>query len=186
MNAKQITELQQRIGVTPDGFWGPKSIAACQAYLRGLMPNPNPWPAQSQAALQEFYGSPGNVPMRQIDVSHLDVRYDGQKVNTISAHERCANSLLRVLNAISITPHAWVLREYAGVYNNRSMRNGSLPSLHARAAAIDLVPGTNGNKTHWPLRSNMPIEVMEAFAREGWLSAGAFWSRDAMHFQATR
>jgi hypothetical protein len=32
----------------------------------------------------------------------------------------------------------------------------------------------------------MPIEVMEEFAKEGWLPAGAFWSRDAMHFQATR
>jgi hypothetical protein len=27
---------------------------------------------------------------------------------------------------------------------------------------------------------------MEEFAKEGWLSAGAFWSRDAMHFQATK
>jgi hypothetical protein len=32
----------------------------------------------------------------------------------------------------------------------------------------------------------MPIEVMECFAREGWLSAGAFWGYDAMHFQATQ
>jgi len=27
---------------------------------------------------------------------------------------------------------------------------------------------------------------MEAFAREGWLSAGAAWLRDGMHFQATQ
>jgi hypothetical protein len=32
----------------------------------------------------------------------------------------------------------------------------------------------------------MPLEVMEAFAREGWVSAGAFWSRDAMHHQSTQ
>jgi hypothetical protein len=32
----------------------------------------------------------------------------------------------------------------------------------------------------------MPIQVMEEFAKEGWLAAGAFWGRDAMHFQATR
>jgi hypothetical protein len=32
----------------------------------------------------------------------------------------------------------------------------------------------------------MPIEVMEEFAKEGWLPAGAFWSRDSMHFQSTR
>jgi hypothetical protein len=32
----------------------------------------------------------------------------------------------------------------------------------------------------------MPIEAMEAFAKQGWLSAGAFWSRDPMHFETTR
>jgi hypothetical protein len=31
----------------------------------------------------------------------------------------------------------------------------------------------------------MPLAVMEHFAREGWLSAGSAWGRDAMHFQAT-
>ena len=66
------------------------------------------------------------------------------------------------------------------------MRGGSRPSLHARAAAIDLDPGNNGLVTHWPMKATMPLEVMEAFAREGWLPAGAFWSRDAMHFQSTQ
>jgi hypothetical protein len=32
----------------------------------------------------------------------------------------------------------------------------------------------------------MPLAVMEEFSREGWLAAGAFWNRDAMHFQATQ
>jgi hypothetical protein len=27
---------------------------------------------------------------------------------------------------------------------------------------------------------------MEAFARVGWLAAGAFWNRDAMHYETTR
>jgi len=57
--------------------------------------------------------------------------------------------------------------------------------LHARGAAVDFDPDRNGNKVSWPLSASMPIAVMEAFAREGWLSAGAFWGRDAMHFQAT-
>jgi len=186
MNRNQIIELQKRIGTTPDGFWGPKSMVACQAHLRRLMPSPNPWPGQSQAALQSFYGTPGNVSQTIIDVTGLGVRFGGSVVNRISVHTKCAQSLLRIIKAISETPHKWVLAQYAGVYNNRNMRGGSLPSLHARAAAIDLAPGTNGNKTHWPTRSNMPIEVMEIFAKEGWLSAGAFWSRDAMHFQATQ
>ncbi len=42
MNAKDIALMQTKIGATPDGFWGPKSIEACQKYLRGLMPKTNP------------------------------------------------------------------------------------------------------------------------------------------------
>jgi hypothetical protein len=57
--------------------------------------------------------------------------------------------------------------------------------MHAWMNAIDINAGRNGNKTSWPVNATMPIEVMECFAQEGWLSAGAFWGRDAMHFQAT-
>jgi hypothetical protein len=77
------------------------------------------------------------------------------------------------------------VNKFFGTFVNRKMRGGSLPSLHARAAAIDFDANRNGNTTHWPTRAHMPLDVMEIFAREGWLSAGAFWSRDAMHFQAT-
>ena len=66
------------------------------------------------------------------------------------------------------------------------MRGGSLPSLHARGAAVDLDPDHNGNGTSWPTRAIMPLEVMEEFAKEGWLAAGAFWGRDSMHMQATQ
>jgi len=48
------------------------------------------------------------------------------------------------------------------------------------------MPGSNGNRSHWPVASTMPLTVMVEFAREGWLAAGAAWSRDGMHFQATQ
>lgn len=179
--------MQIRIGTTPDGFWGPKSQAACQRHLRALMPKPNPWPEATQRALQAFYGSPGDESqLVAIQVGHLGVRYEGSKVRQIRVHRLCADSLLRVLEAIARGPHASVLEQFAGVYNNRPMRGGTLPSLHARGAAIDLAPATNGNLTKWPEKATMPLGVMEEFSREGWLSAGAFWHRDPMHFQGTR
>jgi len=187
MTRAQIITLQQRIGTTPDGFWGPASIRACQAHLRRLMPVPNPWPAANQAALQGRYGSPGDESkLTHIDVTGLGVLYDGRAVRVIRVHRECAESLLRIIRHISAGPFRYVLAEFGGVFNNRTMRGGSSPSLHARGAAIDLMPGTNGLNTHWPTRATMPIEVMEIFAKEGWLPAGAFWSRDAMHFQATK
>ena len=46
--------------------------------------------------------------------------------------------------------------------------------------------GSIGNHTAWPTDSSMPLEIMEYFADEGWLSGGAYFGRDGMHFQATR
>ena len=188
MTRNQIIELQKRIGTTPDGFWGPKSIARCKDYLRSFMPLvSHPWPKTDQASLTAFYGKAGDESqLVNLAVGDLDIRYDGKNVKTIRCHHKVAPSLRRILEEIAKTPHAWVLKEYAGCYNNRPMRGGSTPSLHARGAAIDLAPSTNGNREHWPSSANMPIEVMEIFAKEGWLSAGAFWSRDSMHHQATR
>jgi hypothetical protein len=186
MTRAQIIAMQDRIGTTPDGFWGPKSIAACQRHLRALMPKDSNWPSSSQAALQGFYGSPGDESrLVNLDVAGLGVCYDGKPVKTIRCHERVAESLRRILEEIAAGPHAAILATYAGVYNNRPMRGGSLPSLHARGAAIDLAPATNRLSQSWPVSADMPLEVMEAFAREGWVGLGWLIGRDAMHYQPT-
>ena len=185
MTTTQIQSLQQYLGLTPDGFWGPKSIAAAQKHLRSLMPNPNPWPKPDQASLTAFYGAAGDESaLTNLSVSGLGVRYDGQPVKSIRCHRKIADSLHRILTSLAQS-HPEILAQYAGCYNNRTMRGGSLPSLHARGAAVDFAPGTNSNHTAWPVRATMPFAVMEAFAREGALAAGAFWGRDAMHFQWT-
>lgn len=186
MTSAQIRQLQEQIGTTPDGFWGPKSIAAVQRHLRALAPARSPWPDSSQSALQAFYGSPGDES-QLVAISLPDgTLYAGRPVRTTRVHRRCADSLSRILRAIAAGPHADVLRQFAGVYNHRPMRGGTLPSLHARGAAIDLDPDRNGNRAAWPVAATMPLVVMEAFAREGWTPAGAFWGRDAMHFEATK
>ncbi len=200
MTKTQITQLQKDVGTVPDGFWGRNSQAVLERYLEGLMPRRNPWPKSDQGSLQAFYGSPGDTnhhTMISFPAS-WGVRYDGVIVTRINCHKKVADSLRRIIERLSQTVDGRmilakyrptprdVIGKYAGVYNNRKMRGGNSPSLHARAAAIDLDPASNGNKTHWPARATMPLSVMEEFAKEGWLSAGAFWNRDAMHFQATQ
>lgn len=188
MNTDRIKSMQSKLGVVVDGFWGPKSEAACRAHLKGLMHQASgmTWPATDQGSLTRFYGVHGDESMLvNLDVDGLGVKYDGKPVKTIRCHKKVSASLRRILESLSKT-HPEILARYAGCYNNRNMRGGSTPSLHARGAAIDLAPETNGNHDHWPSRADMPLEVMEAFAREGWMPAGAFWSRDAMHFQATK
>lgn len=187
MTTAEIKATQAAVGAVPDGFWGPRSIAATQRYLRALMPKYNQWPAASQSALSAFYGEPGDESrLVRINVAHLGVLYDGQPVTFIRVNNACAESLRCILLEIAAGPHKAILSRFAGVFENRPMRNGSTPSLHARGAAIDLAPETNGNHDHWPTVATMPLGVMESFARRGWIAAGAFWSRDAMHFQATR
>jgi hypothetical protein len=191
---ERIMHTQRRVGAVPDGFWGPKSIAAAQRHLRSLMPKMNPWPAQDQASLTAVYGRPGDTSrMRVFKVPcSIKLKYVGKEIgkpgcedDTLYCHEWVGDSLMRILVEVGkVAPQ--VLLQYYGCYANRPMRGGKRPSLHARGAAIDLDAAVNGNLTAWPVRATMPIEVMECFAREGWLAAGAFWGRDAMHFQATR
>lgn len=191
MKRPEIVALQTRVGVVADGFWGPKSISAVQAHLRKLMPAPHPWPKSDQASLQKFYGSPGDESKLVAFDFPYPIYYEGKLTKRGRCHEKVKDSLLRVLDAIG---DRWGDRpdimeeagDYGGIYANRPMRGGSSPSLHARGAAIDLDADDNGNHTSWPVAADMPLEIMEAFAREGWLPAGAFWGRDAMHFQATQ
>lgn len=195
---KAMQEKLKRLGYYSamiDGFWGPKSIVGCQLYLKSLMPKPHPWPATDEASLSAFFGKPGDESKLVSITFPYPMLYDGRPVRTTRCHHLVAASLLRVLSAIGkrikdrLDNDAEIAddaSDYGGCYNNRAMRGGSRPSLHARGAAIDLDADDNGNFDKWPERADMPLAIMEEFAREGWVSAGAFWLRDAMHFQATR
>jgi len=184
MTKEEIQEIQKKIGTTPDGEWGPKSRLACEKYLKSLMPSPNPWPKKDDASMINFYGNAGDeTNLVRFDLPSGTL-YEGSPVRHARANDRCAESLSRVLKAIAASPHKDVLKNYAGIYNFRKMRGGSRFSKHAWGAAIDLNPATNGNKMKWPQESTMPFGVIELFAKEGWVSAGGFWGRDAMHFEA--
>lgn len=196
MNQSEIIRIQERIGVVGDGFWGPKSIAACQLYLRNMMPSPTQFPAEGSSQFTEFYGPHGvkngyTPPNKQIELP-FDIYYDNTPVGKLTVHDKCADSLLRVFERLAVVYPDTASRKtagilvYNGLYNPRLKRNSSTSwSMHAWMNAIDINAGKNGNGTSWPVKATMPIEVMECFAKEGWLSAGAFWGRDAMHFQAT-
>lgn len=191
MNQEEIKKMQVRIGVPADGFWGPASIAACKRHLRALMPTPNPWPESDQASLRAFYGAPGDESRLVTIEFPYPVFYDGKRVTKTRVNQKCADSLLRVLTMIgqSYGQQRGVMEEaedYGGVFNFRMKRGGSSYSLHAYGAAIDLDADDNTFRDSWPMRADMPLEIMECFAREGWKSAGAFWGYDAMHHEATR
>ena len=150
--------------------------------MRGV----NPWPRPSASALADFFGEPGDDNLVTLGVGGLGVEYDGAPVKTIRCNQHVAASLGRVLAEIAASPHADILKEYAGCFNFRKKRGGTSYSMHAYGAAIDLDPANNGMRDSWPLRSTMPLQVMEMFAKEGWKSGGAWWGYDAMHFECSR
>jgi len=196
MKQSEIMRMQAKIGVKKDGFWGPISIAACQTYLREMMPSPARFPVEGSPEFLEFFGPHGEdggytPPGRMIELP-FTIYYGETPVSRLSAHEKCADSLLQVFLRLAEAYPDTASREaagilvYDGLYNPRLKRNTTNSwSMHAWRNAIDLNAGRNGNGTSWPARATMPLEVMECFAREGWTAAGAFWGRDAMHFQAT-
>jgi len=191
MTPDDIKRMQVRIGATPDGFWGPKSQSLCRAHLRLLMPKDNPWPASDQASLRAFYGAPGDESQLVRVELPYPMLYAGKRVTSTRVHRKCADSLVRVLTAIrgrmEAAPHIRdEAEDFGGVYNFRLKRGGSSYSLHAYGAAIDLDADDNSFRASWPMQSDMPLEIIEEFAREGWISGGAFWGYDAMHFQATK
>jgi hypothetical protein len=191
MTTEQIQKIQRIIGANPDGFWGPKSIQRCKDHLRSLMPIPNPWPFSTQEGLRDFYGEPGDETNLVTINFPFPMYYGGQLVTKSRCHKKVADSLLRVLKRIGnfeggtreiLEP----VSDYGGIYNFRNKRGGTRLSVHAWGAAIDLDADDNTFKDPWPIKADMPFEVMEAFAEEGWSSAGAFWGYDAMHFEACR
>lgn len=191
MKTEEIMQMQRRLGVPADGFWGPVSQGTLRTHLLFLMPSPNPWPRGDRASLEAFYGKPGDESKLTNIVPPFPMFYDGQRIKTLRCHKKVADSLLRVLGAIgkSYGQQRGVMEEaedFGGCFNFRLKRGASSLSVHAWGAAIDLDADDNTFRDHWPMQADMPLEIMEAYAREGWVSAAAFWGYDAMHFEAVR
>jgi hypothetical protein len=184
MTTDQIKLIQNRIGAVPDGVWGAKSRNTAREYLKRMMP-PIDRPRDTDKELEAFFGKPG-TNLTRIDVTGYGVLYDGNPVRSIQCNALIAEPLYDAIRALYMSEYRWILGHYGGCYNNRPRRGGTRLSTHAYGAAIDLWPVPNGNRTPWPQKALMPFEVMEIFAYYGFVPAGAFWGRDATHFQFTQ
>lgn len=200
MNQAEIMHTQRRVGTVPDGYWGPQSTKATQRHLQRIAGKARyRFPSQADIRTDKSVFGPHGVPdgyeppMTMIRLPfQLHLYGDSSKrVATIRLHEECADAFLSAFQRLAeVYPDGGSRKEsgildYYGTYNPRSIRGGSVWSMHAYGVAIDLDANRNRNRSHWPVASKMPIEVMECFAQEGILSAGAFWNRDAMHFQSS-
>lgn len=148
------------------------------------------WPTQTGA--RAFYGAPGtNQVLLQLPYA---MTYDGKAVTRMTINAKCANSAERALARIAAEyseadRRALGLSIFGGCYNNRPMRGGSRPSMHAYACALDFDP--NRNQLRWGReKARLAKADCEAFWRaweaEGWISLGRTRNFDWMHVQAVR
>jgi hypothetical protein len=150
----------------------------------------------TQADCQRFYGAPGTNHML-LTLPYEMTYDDGKKISVvkrITINKKCADSAFRALTQISkeynaADRKALGLSIFAGCFNNRPMRGGSQPSMHAYACAIDFDPARNQLK--WGRdKARLAKPDCEAFWKaweaEGWLSLGRARNFDWMHVQAAR
>lgn len=158
------------------------------------------WPRQSE--LESFYGNPRGAdggPSHRWESLYL-VRvnapwqlvtaWSGEPVSSIRIHRLCADSLTRILREIwraaGERPEViqkWGMHLFAGAYQFRQTRGASRLSTHAYGCAVDFDSERNGLGDSSPHFAGIP-QVLNAFAREGWVWGGR-WSRpDGMHWQA--
>lgn len=149
------------------------------------------WPADNQAALLRFYGTPGPDVERQLVnvIPPFQMYYDGKPVRAIRFHRKAADALRAALNEIwehygrdQSKIDALGISKYAGAYNPRKVRGSATKwSNHAYGAAIDLNAAENGFGTG---HGTMPQPVIDAFKRQGARWGGDYRGRtDPMHFE---
>jgi hypothetical protein len=106
MTTDEIKAIQIKIGVKPDGIFGPISRGTCIAYLRHLMPEDHPFPYRKD--IRQFYGEPGEGSLTMINVAGLGVEYMGREVRAIKCHEMIADNLLDFIIAISQSKYKYI------------------------------------------------------------------------------
>jgi hypothetical protein len=125
---------------------------------------------------------------------------------TVKVHERLKDRLalvseeLRVLRGVDPDVAAFLkgLREMNG-YNYRYVEGTRSRSLHSYGLAVDLIPRSyGGKKAYWMWAANstdewwtipyesrwmVPVSVVEAFERQGFVWGGKWLFFDTMHFE---
>lgn len=153
----------------------------------------NIWPLQRDAIT--FYGNPYQAGFENKNIISITCPWlFSTGHNTIRSHKKCADSLLRVLNATWVQcgkdqQHIKNLGYdvFDGSFVVRPMRGGAAMSMHSVGVAFDFNAAMNMQHSLKHLfQHNTPL--VDNFLAESWIWGGD-WSSgsiDAMHFQAAR
>lgn len=152
------------------------------------------WPTQTQA--RKFFGAPGTGHAKLVLPFPMYLAWDRHiVVKQFTIHEKCLASATRVFARLARFYPSEAQRTelginvFSGCFNNRPMRGGSQPSMHAYACAIDFDDGRNQlkwGKGQARLARSDCVPFWDAWEAEGWVSLGRQRNFDWMHVQAAR
>jgi len=167
-----------------------------QAYPTGPSTAPardfDPGRARATAFFEKVYGdSPTAVKRRLTRVAwlpHLSGR--GLHVTRINGVD---HRLRAVARAIAVLPRSsqQAVAQSAGGFKWRSIRGEQRRSMHSFGIAVD-VGGGHADYWRWrkldpagliPYRNRIPLDVVAAFERHGFIWGGRWYHYDTMHFE---
>ena len=189
--------IQQHLGLDADGIPGPRTAQALMEKLEISQPE-HSWPSQEEVRSgKSIFGRAGDesnlTSVRLPYIMRLAWDRD-TTVSTMRCHKLVAEPLSRIFQATLDHYGMEKVRElgldlYGGCFNNRPIRGGSRPSLHAWGIAVDLDPERNTLYMSAPEAAFSGPEY-DAFwsivEKEGAFSLGRERNYDWMHFQFAR
>jgi hypothetical protein len=200
----KLKRIQQALGLTSDGYLGPKTLGAIESRLgighselpveKHLVLPPN----NTQFKIDCFGRPREGFPLVECKVPYkLRIAWDTEETLTrFYCHEKVVQRFqamfegwLDHFGADGIRDHGLDL--YGGCYAHRSIRGGRSWSDHAYGIAIDIDPDGNGLRTPWRADkvgqsgwASMPAEAIKIAEECSLRNIAAAMGRDAMHFAA--
>jgi hypothetical protein len=154
--------------------------------------NEDPGRIRYEPLFAKMYGDcrNGEVAGRLVAVPWLPERGGGSvRVTPVNG---VAETLKRVVRDLAALPAALTrfLVPSSGTYNCRVIAGTSRMSVHGFAAAID-INASHADYWRWakpvdgriPWRNRVPLAIVEAFERHGFIWGGKWYHYDTMHFE---
>lgn len=187
-------QIQEKVGVVPDGIPGEKTARAVADALN--ISQPCEWPTQAEVrSNRSSFGKDGTA-LVVIDLPYpLTLSWEpGTQVKRMTCHALVAESLRSIFRK-TLDHYGMAkikslgLDVFGGCYNDRKIVGGKSKSMHAWGIAVDLDPDHNGMETKAPKArfSGKEYDAFWGFVEEaGAVSLGREKDYDWMHFQFAR
>ena len=192
MNKELVKAIQKKVGTTPDGIIGDKTLAALAAALEVSLPAATTLPTQAQVrAGTSIFGRAGCEDELVNIVPPYTLYYEGKAVKTIRVHRLIAGRVEAALRAVlehygQEAISRLGLDVYSGSYNYRSTSTGSSLSMHAWGIALDFDAEHNSYATKQPKARFSGAEYdawWRIWEEQGAVSLGRERDVDWMHLQ---